>query len=481
MELRAHSICKRYIDELRMTEGEIRSVIGVSGGADSICLLFLMKELVGADKIRVLHINHMIRGSEADEDSEFVRKTCKELGIYFKEIKEDVPALAKDAGLSEEEAGRRLRYGSFEKECVLWEEKDGLSEGSVRIAVAHHMEDNAETVLFNLFRGSGIKGLSGMPAERGRIIRPLLDASRKDIEEYLESNGISYVTDKTNSDNSISRNRIRNVIIPEAEKISPSSAAHIASAADKLRKISGFLEESVRDAYFKTVTKESEEKMIIDKKGFAQIPEVIGEMLLADVLTQLSPGKKDIGEAHILAVFELMTGPSGRHADLPYGIKADVSDKDLLLRRITEKENEEETDITAVYTGIKREDLTEADLNDICGTSGDKNKFNKYFDCDKITIIASSQDIPEEIPYEIRKRRAGDYLVIKDSKGDPCRKSVGDYLTDLKLRADEKEKIRVFAVGSEVLWVIGYRMGDSAKISDDTKEILKLEVREDHG
>ena len=117
MEPRAEKVCKKYMDELLMTEGELRVVIGVSGGADSICLLFLMKDILPADNIRVIHINHMIRGNEADEDSGFVEEICRREGLFFKEIRKDIPALSREMGYTEEEAGRRIRYECFGKEA----------------------------------------------------------------------------------------------------------------------------------------------------------------------------------------------------------------------------------------------------------------------------------------------------------------------------------------------------------------------------
>ena len=283
METKAELAIKQYMDEL-MAGGPVRLVIGVSGGADSICLLFLMKKYLPESHIRVVHINHMIRGSEADEDSEFVRNICEKEGILFKEIKKDVPQLAKETGCSEEEAGRKLRYESFEKEAEGWEKEKSLPGGSVRIAVAHHVEDSAETFLFNLFRGTGIRGLSGISDQRDRIVRPLLNVTRTDIEDYLESIGQDFRTDRTNADTSISRNRIRNNILPEASEICLAASEHIASAGAKLRSITEYLD-SVVDEEIKTVVKKSgEDYTEIDKKAFNGLPEVIASMLALRIL-----------------------------------------------------------------------------------------------------------------------------------------------------------------------------------------------------
>ena len=477
--LKAETICKKYMDELLMAGQYPHMVIGVSGGADSICLLFLMKDIVPADHIRVIHINHMIRGSEADEDSKFVEDICKREDLFFREIRKDIPAISKEMGYSEEEAGRRIRYECFEEEAALWEEECFLEKGSVRIAVAHHIEDNAETVLFNLFRGTGIRGLAGIAPERGRIIRPLLSISRRDIEDYLKERGESFRTDRTNEDSTYARNRIRNLILPQAREVSNMAPEHIAAASSKLRDILEYLDKETDVLYDRLVTS-GEGFYRIDRTALTALPDVLASMLMLRLLTALTPMKKDIGEVHASAVLRLAKGEGGKHADLPYGIKADISHSEVLLRRALQGQPAESVpEVTELF--FRAKDLGKEELESLMTPSGDGNRYTKYFDYDKICYIASLQGIKSSPCYEIRKRRDGDYLKIKKSDGSPATKSLGDYLTDLRMSPDEKEAVRVCAVGSEVLWVIGYRMGDSAKISDDTGNILRLEVKGNDG
>jgi len=479
VETKAEIVCKEYMDDI-MAGGPVRLVIGVSGGADSICLLFLMKKLLPGDHIRVIHINHMIRGSEADEDSEFVRNICEAEGILFKEIKKDIPKIARKSGCSEEEAGRKIRYESFEKEAALWESEEGLPGGSVRIAVAHHIEDSAETFMFNLFRGSGIRGLSGISDKRDRIIRPLISASRADIEEYLAKIGQKFRTDRTNADNEYARNRIRNLILPEAENVCNGALRHIAGACSKLRDITDYLDTVVDKAQEDVICNSGDGFIEMDKQAFNRLPDVIASMLAIRVLTSLTPGKKDIGEVHAAALTELSKGDSGKHLDLPYGILADFSHDRITLRRPgKEMPSPEEPGLTV--SEIKSSDMTTEEKEALYEPSNPLNRYTKYFDCDKISLIASNLGINISPVYEVRPRKTGDYIVIRDRDGKKCKKSVSDYLTDLKLSFSEKEKIRVLAVGSEVLWVIGYRMGDSAKLSDETENILKVVLEAKNG
>ncbi|MBR6909442.1 MAG: tRNA lysidine(34) synthetase TilS, partial [Lachnospiraceae bacterium] len=187
-----------FIETRNMVSRGDKVVAGISGGADSICLLFLLCEIrkkTGIE-IRVVHVDHGIR-KEASEDAEYVRSCCERWNVPFKLVHEDVPLMASKWGMSEEEAGRRVRYEAFEKEADEWA---GISGGNIKIAIAHNMNDNAETILFRLFRGTGLKGLTGIPYTRKtgggyEIIRPLLGIQRSEIEEFLEDKGIRWVSD----------------------------------------------------------------------------------------------------------------------------------------------------------------------------------------------------------------------------------------------------------------------------------------------
>lgn len=188
------------------------ALIGFSGGADSSAILhYLWKK--GA-KLRAIHINHMIRGSEADRDELFCRSVCEKYGIEFACYRIDVPEIAKERKRGLEETARQERYRIFERELENYPEYK-------YIVTAHNANDNAETVLFNLARGSGLNGICGIKALNGNIARPLIYCSKKEIIKYCKDNNIKYVTDSTNADTDYTRNRIRHMIIPELEKINP--------------------------------------------------------------------------------------------------------------------------------------------------------------------------------------------------------------------------------------------------------------------
>ena len=199
---------KEYLTKYEMINPGDTVIAGVSGGADSTCMLLSLleyKKIVDFD-LKVVHINHLIR-KEAKEDADFVGKICEKEGISFTCFEDDVEKIAKELGMSVEEAGRKVRYEHFRE----------IAKDTGKIAVAHNKNDVAETVLFNIFRGTGLEGLSSLEPVNGQIIRPLLGVTRKEIEEYLKTLNQEFCTDCTNNENEYARNKIRNVILPFAE------------------------------------------------------------------------------------------------------------------------------------------------------------------------------------------------------------------------------------------------------------------------
>lgn len=212
---------KRADRDFKLFDGAGKILIGLSGGADSTALLLSLKELSEESgfELFAVHVNHMIRGKEADRDEEFAEKLCKKYGIEFVCERVDVPGLAKEKGESLELCARNIRYDVFRHICK--------EKGITHVATAHNSCDNSETVLFNLVRGSGTKGMCGIPPKRAlcdgvNIIRPLIYASRSEIEEYLSEKKQDFVTDSTNADSDYSRNFIRNDILPLLRKLNPS-------------------------------------------------------------------------------------------------------------------------------------------------------------------------------------------------------------------------------------------------------------------
>lgn len=204
----------------------------VSGGADSVCLLDLVRRL-GDVTVLCAHFDHGIRGAESARDAAFVEALCKEWGIPLFLGRGDVPAHAAENGMSLETAARELRYAFLERAAK--------EQGADVIATAHSLNDNAETILFRMARGTGLRGLAGIPARRGSIVRPLLKTPRCDIEEYLAARNIPHVEDSTNAETDAARNRIRLDVLPALESIHPGAAAGIARMSETLAEDEAFL------------------------------------------------------------------------------------------------------------------------------------------------------------------------------------------------------------------------------------------------
>ncbi|MBQ8296872.1 MAG: tRNA lysidine(34) synthetase TilS [Ruminococcus sp.] len=231
---------QRFAEKYNMFPKGSAVVCGLSGGADSVCLLVCLSELSSSLGITVeaLHVNHCLRGAESDHDEEFCRDLCERLGISFTSVSCDVRGYAELHSLSLEEAARKLRYNAFSQHSV---EK--------LVATAHNANDNLETVMLNLARGTALKGLAGIPPVRGNIVRPLLTVSRKEIEQFLHERSIGYVTDSTNLSDDYTRNKIRHRILPLFEDINSSVVETSITSIDAVRAENSFIEQEASEAY----------------------------------------------------------------------------------------------------------------------------------------------------------------------------------------------------------------------------------------
>ncbi len=213
-------------------------LVAVSGGRDSVCLLHYLAAMPRDFTVAAAHLNHGQRPT-AGRDVDFVRQLCRELDVPLTVERADVPALARERGVGLEEAGRMARYDFFRRTA------DRL--GAQRIATAHHAADQAETVVLNLVRGTGMQGLAGIPPVRGRIVRPLLETSREEIETYLEIHRLSHVEDETNRDTALRRNLLRREVMPRLAELHDGAAANICRTAELLRQEDAFLDALAAD------------------------------------------------------------------------------------------------------------------------------------------------------------------------------------------------------------------------------------------
>lgn len=298
-----------------------RVLCAVSGGLDSMCLLHMLdawrRERGG--QLAAAHFNHRLRGEAADRDEAFVREICGAWGIPLAVGREDVREYAKREGLSLEEAARNLRYGFLRRTA------EEMQCG--RICTAHHAGDNAETILLNLIRGTGLRGLTGMDRERDGICRPLLDVTRAELEAYAARWNVPHIEDETNADpDAAARNLLRLQVIPLLEELNPRAVEHICQTAGRLRGVERWLEE---DAAARAAQAEVRNgRVCLPADALAQAPEAVRPRMLLRLFDLLGVGRKDIGAVHLEALMGL---PAGKSLSLPHGVTARRCRRRLVL------------------------------------------------------------------------------------------------------------------------------------------------------
>ena len=287
----------------------------VSGGRDSVCLLHYLAAIAPQRGFTVAagHLNHQMR-PDARRDEDFVRELCRTLGVAFYTEAAPVYETAARWGLGVEETGRRLRYE------FLFRTADAI--GADRIATAHHAQDQAETVLLNLLRGTGPEGLGGIPPVRGRIVRPLLQTSRAEIEDYLQENGLSHVEDSTNEDTHYARNRLRRELWPRLATINPALERSIGRTAEIVRSENDYLDALAAERL-------PAEGTAVETAALLDAPEPLRPRMVRLLLERMPTGKKDVGAVHIDAVLALAEG--GGSLDLPENLRAVCRDGWLRL------------------------------------------------------------------------------------------------------------------------------------------------------
>ena len=436
---------REYIDKYNMIERGDGVVIGLSGGPDSVCLFFVLLALKSEYNLtlRAVHINHMIRGEDADEDEEYVRRLCSEFQVPLEVKRVDIPKLAAASGRSIEEEARLARYEAFEEAANLFEEEGRSS----KIAVAHNADDNAETVLFHMARGAGLDGMCGIAPVRGIVIRPLLEVSKKDILSFLGENEVAYCVDITNSQVDYDRNRIRHNIMPELTQINDKALEHISEMTARLSDIADYL--SLEANGLLQMAKLEDNKL--RKRTIATAPRVVASQALKEYLSRFMPQQKDVGAYHIDSILDLLNEDGERQIQLPYNKTIVISYEEIYVIDKDAKKN------NPVFNYREFEDKE--------GMAYPSENYTKWFDCDRI----GSNVV-------IRTREEGDYLCI-DSDGN--RKSIQDYFVDEKIPRHLRDEVPLVCDGSHVMWVVGHRISEYYKISKNTTRVLEISYTEE--
>ena len=416
-----------------------------------MCLLFLLKDLAGqiGFTLSAVHVEHGIRGQDSLDDMAFVSRQCSELNIPVKTFSVDAVSSAKKSGTTLEEAARNERYRVF-------------SDLSVdRIALAHHMNDQAETFLFNSARGTGAGGLKGMLPCRGRYIRPLLCVTKQEIEEYCRNNNIAYRTDLTNEDVNISRNRIRHTVIPGLELINPRAVQHICEIAEDINCTEDFLSEITHSAFNNCVLPSQDDRIketVIDLDALDGLHKAVASRVIKEALQKTAGRSKDIGRRHVEAVMDLAKGQSGHHLDLIYGIKVSKTFRKLIIRGPGRYELKECASLPVPeYSVLSRDTVSRESILS-------PENYTKYIDY--ATIGDASL-------LTVRFRRPGDHISIKNGN-----KKLKDLLIEEKIPKEKRDKMILVALNSEIVWIPELkRIGERFKVTDRTQNILRMEIK----
>lgn len=435
----------RYIKENGLLADGASVIIGVSGGADSTALLKVLHAL-GYSCIAV-HCNFHLRGAESDRDRDFVAGLCRDMDVEMVECNYDTKGYASDHGISIEMAARELRYADFER--IMTE------RGASAICIAHHRDDSVETLLLNLIRGTGLRGLTGIKPRNGHIIRPLLCVSRQDIEQYLEDIGQSYVTDSTNLETDFTRNRIRLELLPVMRTVNPAADSSIESTALHLRQAYAIYSNAVR-TILQEVVQGNDNCLTINIERLRLVPSV--PAVLFEILSPLG-----FNDAQITAIAASLDSQPGTEF---------ISDSHRLIKdreyfTVSPLSNAGFTPVTLSPEPGTCIPLPSGNALTVgiapAGTAISPNPAIATFDAALITG-----------PLEIRLWQDGDWFVPFGMKG---RKLVSDFLTDSKVTQEERRRQLVVTCGQDIIWVLGRRTDNRYRVTDNTQKQLILTIQ----
>lgn len=431
-------------------------LIGLSGGPDSVFLfhnLIKLKEFLNFN-LYASHINHMYRGKDAIHDEEFVFDLCKKYGIKLFIKRKNATEYAKELKVTEEEAGRVLRYSFF---------NENLEEvGGGKIAVAHNLNDQAETVLQRIIRGTGIDGLSAMSFQKDNLIRPILNISRKEIMNYLHENNYEYCLDITNTQDVYGRNKIRLNLIPYLEKFNPNIQNSLFRMSQAMERDKKIIEKYVELKFNEAVKTVNSNKIILDLNKLKIMDMGETGRIIRRGIEKLKGNTVNIEMKHIDYAIELIkSGNTGKKINLTEGIAVEISYDNLIISKTVEKIPNFEYNINLDGVNYIKEvnekfhfkvlDISEIDIKD-------NSSINIDYDLIKGNLT-------------IRNRRAGDSMIPCGMNGS---KKIKDIFIDMKIPVEERNKKLIIADSENILWLEGFRIHQGYRVTKETKKVLNI-------
>ena len=454
-------------------------LVGVSGGADSVALLVVLARLREEldMSLEAIHVEHGLRGRESLRDQDFVKMLCEkyEVNLVCKSagqmIRENI-----SSHLSLEEKARDARYELIQNEAREWHRRD--PQGKVYIALAHHGNDNAETIIFNMIRGTGLDGMRGIPVKRGNIIRPMLSLTRRDIEIYLSDIKQHYRTDSTNLDPSYDRNNIRLNVIPVLNEINPKAIEHINNSAILLGEVAKYIRGEARDVLEDAICSDNYAGGEIDITEIMKQPDFMQREILHLWISKYILHAKDVTAKHLYDMQSLMGKQVGRRIDIPDDYQIVRSYKGLKIVKASDEALTEGHEAEEVFVSKEQIEANESitiqcqgktyEIKRIQGSIGanvPSLNYTKWFDYDKIRDGIS-----------IRKACEGDYIQVMSQGGT---QSFAKYCKNAKIPQEMRRNIPLVCDEHHILWAVGYRISEKYKITSDTRTVLEIHAMEE--
>ena len=450
----------RFIDKHHLINPDDHVLVAVSGGIDSVVLLHLFIRYREQKPLRleVIHINHQLRGSQADEDQQFVEQLSKQYHLSFISRKINVPKFIEKKGLSLEEGARFLRYRFF-----TWALK---RTGADWVALGHHADDQVETIIDHFLRGSGVKGLTGMPIRRDKFIRPLLFATRKEIETYAKAHSLHYQVDSTNEMTKYRRNRIRLELIPYLQQhFNLAISDVVLRTAQVMDEVETYMQEQGGRAFETCLINLKKQKIVLDINTFLNYFIAIQKYILYQILDRIELPRSILTSAGMDRAMQLIGARvSGKRMMLTADWQLLIDHECLVIQKIQSSKHELKIELDRVY------ELRDGEL-EFRATLIDRKQLPQQFSTDRSIEYIDYDRIKG--PLAIRNFQAGDRFQPLNLKGT---KKLSDFFTDQKIPLHQRKEIPILVCDSGIIWVINHQVDDRFKITESTRRILKLQV-----
>ncbi len=467
---------EKKIQETLMDQSLVRHgdhlLVGLSGGPDSLSLIHVLNKMKKEWQwtLYAVHVNHQLRGAAAEEDQCFVKSYCEKNGIHLWSEKKDCRSFAEEEKLTLEESGRVLRYQIYDQEAQALETQ-GIPKEKIKIVLGQNKKDQAETLLFRLIRGTGLRGLTGIPSHRKsekgyEIVRPLLNLTRKEIQAYCEKEGLEPRWDQSNENPQFTRNKIRGALIPFLEQhFNPGIEEALIRLRENVIADQSYLDLRAKEIFEETVEERHPHRIVCNRKKLKQQHEAMMGRVIFLAMEAIGLDQ-EISRNHIETTEELIvSGSPSATYNFPKGYRFYNGYEQVIFAKQSVQEREETEERYLKKAILDRQQYKEA-------LEKEKNPC-AYFDLQALEEAFDGGDIPSLI--EMRSRCAGDYLPMGHG-----RKKVKKLLIDMKIPAEKRGQVLLMAIGNEVLWLwqpVGQnRFSSKYPVTSETGKVLKLEL-----